>query len=181
MQCSVCKNYQVKPDTISPLGHDWTDWTVVKEATPTSDGMDQRYCPQCDSVEWRTTTFTGVVEQPTDPDNPITDVSNGKYYYDAVLWAVSNGITTGATDTSFAPDLMCTRAQVVSFLWRSAGEPEPSGGVSFPDVTADKFYAKAVAWAVEAGVTNGMGDGLFQPNTSCTRGQIVTFLYRAIA
>lgn len=242
VQCSVCKNYQVKPDTISPLGHDWTDWTVVKEATPTSDGMDQRYCPQCDSVEWRTTTFTGVVEQPTDPDNPFTDVSNGKYYYDAVLWAVSNGITTGATDTTFAPDQMCTRAQVVTFLWRSAGEPEPesdnnpfvdvkqsdyfykavlwavekgitkgmddthfgskvecsrghvvtflwrfqgepepSGGVSFPDVTADKFYAKAVAWAVEAGVTNGMGDGLFQPNTSCTRGQIVTFLYRAIA
>lgn len=112
-----------------------------------------------------------------DGANPFTDVSADAYYYDAVLWAVKQGITSGTSATAFSPDATVTRAQTVTFLYRAAGTPAVSGG-SFADVAADAYYANAVAWAVKEGVTSGTGGNSFSPDAPCTRGQIVTFLYR---
>ena len=112
--------------------------------------------------------------------NPFTDVKTTAYNYDAILWAYDNRITTGTSDTTFSPDASCTRAQIVTFLWRAAGSPEPKAMSSFADVSTDAYYAKAVAWAVENGITTGTGDGKFSPDATCTRAQSVTFLFRAI-
>ena len=112
--------------------------------------------------------------------NFFTDVHAEDYYYDAVLWAAQEGVTGGTSDTLFAPNASCTRAQAVTFLWRAAGSPEAkSADLPFTDVPADSYYAKAVAWAVENGVAKGVSETAFAPNASCTRAQIVTFLWRA--
>ncbi len=108
----------------------------------------------------------------------FSDVSADSYYAKAVAWAVENGITTGTGDGKFSPDATCTRAQSVTFLFRAIGKLVDSKA-EFSDVLTDSYYANAVAWAVENGVTNGIGDGLFGPDNSCTRAQIVTFLFRA--
>lgn len=112
--------------------------------------------------------------------NFFYDVPNGAYFYEAVKWAVDKGITNGLSDTMFGPYESCTRAQIVTFLWRAAGSPEPKTASSFTDVPASAYYAKAVAWAIENGITNGMTETTFAPNATCTRGQSVTFLYRAL-
>ena len=112
--------------------------------------------------------------------NFFVDVKASDYYYDAVLWAAQNGITSGTDAEHFSPNQPCTRAQIVTFLWRAAGSPEPKSMSSFSDVSADSYYAKAVAWAVENGITTGTGDGKFSPDATCTRAQSVTFLFRAI-
>ena len=112
--------------------------------------------------------------------NFFYDVPNNAYFYEAVKWAVKNGITTGVGNDLFAPEQPCTRAQIVTFLWRAAGSPEPKAASSFADVSMDAYYAKAVAWAVENGITTGTGDGKFSPDATCTRAQSVTFLFRAI-
>ena len=109
--------------------------------------------------------------------NPFRDVSADAYYYDAVLWAVQNGITSGTTAVTFDPDAAVTRGQTVTFLYRAAGSPAVAGS-SFADVSSDAYYANAVAWASQNGITSGTGDGRFSPQAFCTRGQIVTFLYR---
>ena len=111
---------------------------------------------------------------------PFTDVPSGSYYYDAVLWAMEQGITKGTSDTAFSPDATCTRAQIVTFLWRANGSPVVSGNSAFTDVAADAYYAAAVTWAEKNGVTGGIGGGLFGSNNNCTRAQIVTFLYRSV-
>ena len=111
--------------------------------------------------------------------NFFTDVHAEDYYYDAVLWAAQEGVTGGTSDTLFAPNAGCTRAQAVTFLWRAAGSPEPKTLSSFADVPADAYYAKAVAWAVKNGVAKGVSETAFAPDTGCTRAQIVTFLWRA--
>ena len=111
--------------------------------------------------------------------NPFADVANSAYYVDAVEWMLKREVTQGTTDTTFSPNLNCTRAQIVTFLWRAAGSPEPKGTVSFADVSAGSYYAKAVAWAVENGITGGTGNGLFSPDAACTRAQSAAFLYRA--
>ena len=110
----------------------------------------------------------------------FADVPANAYFADAVEWAVDKGITNGLSDTMFGPYASCTRAQIVTFLWRAAGSPEPKTVSSFSDVPASAYYAKAVAWAVENGITNGMTETTFAPNATCTRGQSVTFLYRAL-
>jgi len=112
--------------------------------------------------------------------NFFVDVKASDYYYDAVLWAAQNSITSGTDAEHFSPNQPCTRAQIVTFLWRAAGSPEPKAMSSFSDVSADSYYAKAVAWAVENGITTGTGDGKFSPDATCTRAQSVTFLFRAI-
>ena len=112
--------------------------------------------------------------------SPFSDVSASNYYYEAVKWAQEKGITGGIGNGLFGPNQPCTRAQIVTFLWRAAGSPEPKGMSSFSDVSADSYYAKAVAWAVENGITTGTGDGKFSPDATCTRAQSVTFLFRAI-
>ena len=112
--------------------------------------------------------------------NYFVDVKAGDYFYDAVKWAAEKGITSGTDATHFSPNAACTRAQIVTFLWRAAGSPEPKAMSSFADVSTDAYYAKAVAWAVENGITTGTGDGKFSPDATCTRAQSVTFLFRAI-
>ena len=117
---------------------------------------------------------------PAQPENPFTDVAEGSPYQDAILWALEKGITTGTTATTFSPNAPCTRGQAVTFLWRAAGSPEPKrADLPFTDVAADSVYAKAILWAVEQGITLGTTENSFSPNAPCTRGQIVTFLYRA--
>ena len=112
--------------------------------------------------------------------SPFSDVSTSAYYYEAVKWAQEKGITGGIGNGLFGPNQSCTRAQIVTFLWRAAGSPEPKAMSSFADVSTDAYYAKAVAWAVENGITTGTGDGKFSPDATCTRAQSVTFLFRAI-
>lgn len=120
-------------------------------------------------------TFKKLVET-----SPFADVSTVAYYYEAVKWAAENNITGGIGNGLFGPELTCSRGQIVTFLWRAAGSPEPTALSTFTDVAADAYYAKAVAWAVENGVTTGTGDGKFSPDAPCTRGQAVTFLWRAL-
>ena len=110
----------------------------------------------------------------------FADVPTDAYYYEAVKWAAKKGITGGIGNGLFGPNQPCTRAQIVTFLWRAAGSPEPKTMSSFADVSMDAYYAKAVAWAVENGITTGTGDGKFSPDATCTRAQSVTFLFRAI-
>ena len=121
-----------------------------------------------------------VTVTPATPTVSFTDVPASAYYYDAVKWAQEKGITGGIGNGLFGPNQPCTRAQIVTFLWRAAGSPEPKAMSSFSDVSADSYYAKAVAWAVENGITTGTGDGKFSPDATCTRAQSVTFLFRAI-
>ena len=109
---------------------------------------------------------------------PFTDIPVGSYYYDAVLWAVENGITGGTGDGKFSPDATCTRAQSVTFLYRASGSPAVSDKAEFSDVSTAAFYADAVAWAAKKGITTGIGGRLFGSGNDCTRGQIVTFLWR---
>lgn len=112
--------------------------------------------------------------------NPFLDVADDTYYYDAVLWAVGQGVTSGTSATTFSPDVTCTRAQAVTFLWRALGSPEPArAACPFTDVKADAYYHKAVLWATETGVTVGTSATSFTPNATVTRGQTVAFLWRA--
>ena len=112
---------------------------------------------------------------------PFTDVKAGSYYYDAVLWAVENGITKGTSDTMFSPDATCSRAQIVTFLWRSQKSPAAGTANPFTDVKASAYYADAVLWAVKEDVTKGTTNSTFSPDANCTRAQIVTFIWRALA
>ena len=113
--------------------------------------------------------------------NFFYDVPNGAYFYEAVKWAVENGITTGVGNDLFAPEQPCTRAQIVTFLWRAAGSPEPKGAASgMTDVVSGSYYEKAVAWAIENGITTGTTTSTFSPDATCTRAQAVTFLARAL-
>ena len=114
-----------------------------------------------------------------DPNMSFTDVAAGSYCYDAVQWAVANGITKGTDATHFSPNAGCTRGQVVTFLWRAAGEPTVGGNVGFVDVAPGSYCYEAVKWAVANGITNGTDATHFSPNATCTRGQVVTFLWRA--
>ena len=165
----------VRPDAGCRL----SDLTVTGKdgsALPLTDLGDGRFTfiMPAGKVEIRAA-FTGEAKT-----SPFADVPADAYYYEAVEWAAENGITGGVGGGLFAPDDPCTRAQIVTFLWRAAGSPEPKGMTSFGDVAADAYYAKAVAWAVENGVTTGTGGGRFSPDDPCTRAQAVTFLARAV-
>ena len=118
-------------------------------------------------------------EEPVAPEKLFADVSAEEYYYEAVKWASENGVTGGIGENLFGANLPCTRAQIVTFLWRAAGSPEPKGMSGFVDVSADAYYAKAVAWAVEQGIVSGTSATTFSPDAVCTRAQSVAFLYRA--
>ena len=117
---------------------------------------------------------------PKSSEMPFTDVASDAYYHDAVLWAVENGITKGTSDTTFSPNAKCTRAQIVTFLWRSQKSPASDSVNPFTDVAADAYYNTAVLWAAENGITGGTSATTFSPNNDCTRAQIVTFLYRCL-
>ena len=118
--------------------------------------------------------------EPKTTEMPFTDVAAGSYCEKAVLWAVENGITKGVTETSFQPNAAVKRGEAVTFLWRMAGTSEVENAMPFTDVYADAYYHDAVLWAVEQDITNGTSDTTFSPNATCTRAQIVTFLYRCL-
>ncbi len=141
------------------------------------ESSDNSYIPKYPSEE-----DDEIIDQIIDKteDTGFDDVYASDYYTDAVKWAVENDITKGKSERKFAPNDVCSRAQVVTFLWRAAGSPEPgASSVSFSDVKAGSFYEKAVLWAVEKGITNGSGEGTFSPDADCSRSQILTFLWRA--
>lgn len=126
-----------------------------------------------------TAAFAEKKAEPIVPEKLFADVSAEEYYYEAVKWASENGVTGGIGENLFGAKLPCTRAQIVTFLWRAAGSPEPKGMSGFVDVSADAYYAKAVAWAVEQGIVSGTSATTFNPDAVCTRAQSVAFLYRA--
>ena len=164
-----------KPDS----GYQLDDLTVTdkngKELKLTDKGNGKYTFTMPASKVEVNATFVKEVET-----SPFSDVSTSAYYYEAVKWAQEKGITGGIGNGLFGPNQPCTRAQIVTFLWRAAGSPEPKTMSSFADVSMDAYYAKAVAWAVENGITTGTGDGKFSPDATCTRAQSVTFLFRAI-
>ena len=158
-------------------------WAYENEITTGKDAT--HFNPSGDCTRSQVVTFlwrAAGKPAPKSSENPFPDVATGKFYTEAVLWAVENGITAGFKDGTFGPDKTCTRDQIVTFLWRFAGKPEPkSTENTFPDVKADAFYTDAVLWAVENGITTGYKDGTFGPSKTCKRDQIVTFLYRYMA
>lgn len=119
--------------------------------------------------------------KPSSKKNPFKDIKPDAYFYDAVLWAVEKGITSGTTPSSFSPDTACTRAQAMTFLWISMGSSSTLNTISFKDVKSSDYYYKPVRWAVKMGITKGTSDTAFSPNNQCTRAQIITFLYKAMA
>ena len=120
--------------------------------------------------------------EPEKIDTGFKDLKEDGFYVKAVAWAVEQGITNGMSADRFGPDATCTRGQIVTFLWRFKGKPEPvNRAAPFKDLKKDGFYLDAVAWAVENNITNGMSANQFAPDNTCTRGQVVTFLYRAAA
>ena len=154
---------------------------AVKNGITTGVGNDL-FAPEQPCTRAQIVTFlwrAAGSPEPKGAASGMTDVVSGSYYEKAVAWAIENGITTGTTATTFSPDATCTRGQSVTFLHRALKGTAPTTVNGFTDVAADAFYADAVAWAVESGVTNGTTDSTFSPNNGCTRAQIVTFLYRA--
>ena len=159
--------------------HDAVNWAVEKGITTGTSATT--FSPNASCTRAQIVTFLWRASgspEPKTASNPFTDVAANAYYRKAVLWAVENGITTGTSATTFSPDAPCTRAQGVTFLWRANGSKAASAAASFTDVASDAYYAPAVAWAAEQNVTGGVGNGLFSPDTTCTRAQNVSMLYR---
>ena len=163
--------------------HDAVLWAIQNGVT--GGTSDVSFSPKKTCTREQIVTFLWKAmgaPEPTATESPFTDVKQGKYYYKPVLWAVENGITGGATATTFGVGKSCTREQAMSFLWKAMGSPEPkSTDNPFTDVKAGKYYYKAVLWAVENGITGGTSAGKFGVGKTCTRAQIVTFLYKAVA
>ena len=187
-KCTSC-DYSYNDSYIEPLGHNYTE--EVTKPTCTERGYTTYTCSCGDSYksdykdalghDYKNGTCTrcGVKDPNYKPQANFTDVAAGSYCYDAVQWTVANGITNGTDATHFSPNAGCTRGQVVTFLWRAAGEPTVSGNVGFVDVAPGSYCYEAVKWAVANGITNGTDATHFSPNATCTRGQVVTFMYRA--
>ena len=160
--------------------YDAVQWAVEKgitEGTSADTFSPGASCTRAQMVTflWR----AAGSPAPKSTTNPFRDVRSTDYYYDAVLWAVENGITSGTSADTFAPNATVTRGQTVTFLYRAAGSPAVGGNAGFSDVNANDYYNSAVAWAAENNITGGTGNGKFSPKADCTRGQIVTLLYRA--
>ena len=158
-------------------------WAYGHDPQITNGVNDRMFMPESPCTRAQVVTFlwrAAGKPAPVSQENPFADVEKAQYYFDAVRWAVEQDVTRGTSPTSFRPDQICSRAQIVTFLWRYASMPEPENvQTAFTDVDAEEYYGKAVAWALEQGVTTGATETLFRPDATCTRGQIVTFLYRA--
>ena len=158
---------------------DAVDWAVENGITKGTD--DTHFSPDGICTRAQAVTFLWRAAGSPEPETramPFADVPVGSYYYDAVLWAVENGITKGTSDTTFSPNMTCTRAQIVAFLWRSEKSPAAGTANPFADVKSTAYYADAVLWAVKENITKGTTSTTFSPNADCTRAQIVTFLWR---
>ena len=174
--------YEVLPFTDVPAGsfyYESVAWAM--ENGITTGATETAFDPngQCQRGQIVTFLWRAAGCPVVEAENPFTDVKETDFYYDAVLWAVENGITTGTSGTTFSPYKTCTRAEVVTFLWRAAGEPASSAANPFADVAETDFFHTAVLWAVENGITNGLSADSFGPYAICNRAQVVTFLYRA--
>ena len=158
-------------------GYTFKQWQVVTGGVTIKDS---KFTMPAGNVEVKAIFEKNATPPPAPTVNPFVDVPEGSFYYDAVLWAVEKGVTTGTSATTFEPDGSCTRAQAVTFLWRVAGCPAPkSAAMPFTDVKAGSFYYDAVLWAVENGITKGTSETTFEPEGICTRAQIVTLIWRA--
>ena len=191
--CTVCgeKDPTYVPPVVNPFKDVKEDspyykaiiWAAKEEITTgkTADtfGIDEG-CTRAQIVTFLYRA-AGSPEVKADTVNPFTDVSKDSVYYNAILWAVEKGITKGTTETTFDPNAVCTRGQIVTFLFRASGDEKVATGTNFADVASGSYCADAVAWAVANDVTNGFADGTFRPEATCTRGQAVTFIYRALA
>ena len=167
--CTGCGD-RFRTDYTEPLGHRYDDGVILREPTLTAMGRILYTCIGCGD------TYQDTIPKLT---NPFEDIDEDAYYFVPVIWAVNNGITSGMDETHFGPAEICNRAQVVTFLWRSAGKPEPlSAENPFLDVPRGSFYEKAVLWAFESGITTGTDAVHFAPEASCNRAQVVTFLHR---
>ena len=158
---------------------DAVDWAVENGITKGTD--DTHFSPDGICTRAQAVTFLWRAAGSPEPETramPFTDVPVGSYYYDAVLWAVENGITKGTSDTTFSPNMTCSRAQIVAFLWRSEKSPAAGTVNPFADMKSTAYYADAVLWAVKEDVTKGTTSTTFSPDADCTRAQIVTFLWR---
>ena len=158
---------------------DAVDWAVENGITKGTD--DTHFSPDGICTRAQAVTFLWRAAGSPKPETrtmPFTDIPAGSYYYDAVLWAVENGITKGTSDTTFSPNMTCTRAQIVAFLWRSEKSPAAGTANPFADVKSAAYYADAVLWAVKENITRGTTNTTFSPDADCTRAQIVTFLWR---
>ena len=158
---------------------DAVDWAVENGITKGTD--DTHFSPDGICTRAQAVTFlwrTAGSPEPETRTMPFTDVPVGSYYYDAVLWAVENGITKGTNETMFSPDATCSRAQIVTFLWRSEKSPAAGTANPFADVKSTAYYAGAVLWAVREDITKGTTSTTFSPDADCSRAQIVTFLWR---
>ena len=176
--CSVCKaEISRTQKTIDKLPHDFgNNLEYCKNGCGTKN---PNYVPPYNPPHKPSVKPNPTPSKPETPENPFVDVKKDDYYYDAVIWAVGKGIAKGVTDTTFQPNASCTRAEMVTFLYRAAGSPEPTNKVNpFTDVAEDSYYYKAVLWAVEKGIAKGNSETTFSPNDTCTRGQTVAFLYR---
>ena len=176
-QQRVCNNDKTHIDykDIPSSGHSWnSDFTVDKEPTTKEAGSKSIHCKNCTATK-NVTKIDKLVF-----NNPFSDIKKGDYYYDPVLWAAEEGITTGTSPTTFTPAMQCTRSQVVTFLWRACGSPKPETTKNpFTDVPKSSWYYNAVLWAAETGITTGTSPTTFSPDGIVTRSQFVTFLYRA--
>ena len=176
--CSVCKaEISRTQKTIDKLPHDFgNNLEYCKNGCGTKN---PNYVPPYNPPHKPSVKPNPTPSKPETPENPFVDVKKDDYYYDAVIWAVGKGIAKGVTDSTFQPNASCTRAEMVTFLYRAAGSPEPTNKVNpFTDVAEDSYYYKAVLWAVEKGIAKGTSETTFSPNDTCTRGQTVAFLYR---
>ena len=163
--------------------HDAVLWAVNHTPPVTTGTAPDRFSPDEPCTRAQAVTFlwrASGCPAPRGGASPFADVRPGDYYHDAVLWAAEQGVTNGTSSTTFSPDAPCTRAEIVTFLWRAEGRANAYGAVRFADVPAGAWYYSAVRWALERGVTNGTSDRTFSPDAPCTRAQIVTFLYRDI-
>ena len=176
-----CKNcdYSYVAEVTQPKGHVWNEGTITKMPTAYEEGEITFTCTVCNETKTEAVAKLGACDGGENcPSHRFTDVNTGKWYHEAVDYAVVNSLFAGTSDTTFEPNGAMTRAMLVTVLWRAAGQPEAKTAASFQDVNAARYYAKAVAWAKENGVVAGTSDTTFSPNETVTREQMAAILYR---
>ena len=191
LTCADCGIVDEEERALYPLDHTFIDvkplefyelpvcWAIYKGITSGTDRYHFSPDGQCQRGQIVTFLWRAAGCPLVEAENPFTDVKETDFFYNAVLWAVEQGITTGTSDTTFSPFKTCTRAETVTFLWRAAGKPEVAAEIPFADVTDGDFFHIPVAWAVEKGITKGLTDTDFGPYAVCNRAQVVTFLHRS--